>query len=363
MRISSIRLHDFRSFQEKEIQPSGVTILVGPNASGKTNLIEAVQIATTARSFHNPAWEEVVRWGAEEARIEISAVGDSTQVDISTTIPREGPRAYRVNGKQRRRVSDVVGLIPAVTFTPDDLRLVKDSGERRRAALDDVGEQLWPTYGKVRRDYARVLRQRNLLLRGGAPARELAPWTEQVVAHGGQLLALRTRLLSRMREDLESTYKGIAGGESCEVAYADKQGLDTSDRLEGVEPAAAREAISRTLEVREAEERARRTTLAGPHRDDIVFSVAGRPARAYASQGQQRSITLAWKIAVLHILETVLRRRPVLLLDDVMSELDEDRRVALTGLVGAGIQTFITTTNLGYFAAETLSGAEVVELP
>lgn len=363
MRVERIRLVNFRSFEHKEISPADVTLLVGPNASGKTNLIEAVRLATATSSFRRPHMWQVVREGASGATVEVEASGNSSHVEVVMDVQADGRRSYIVNGSAKRRLSEVAPLIPSVVFTPDDLGLVKDSADTRREALDGIGATLWSTYGKLSSDYSRAVRQRNRLLRDGAQGNRIEPWTEQVTAMGGRLLSLRTRLLGRIMPAVLDAYATISAGESLEIEYADSLGMERGAWEQGVDADEARDAIRRTLEHRNAEELRRATTLAGPHRDDVVFSIRERDARAFASQGQQRSIALAWKVGELRTLQDVTSRRPILLLDDVMSELDERRRTALASLVGDETQTLITTTNLGYFDEETLRRAEVVGLP
>jgi len=256
----------------------------------------------------------------------------------------------------------VAGLLPSVVFTPDDLDMVKGPSERRRSSIDDLGEQISATYGSLRRDYAKVVKQRNALLRDGGREAHSAVWEERLVALGSSLLAHRERLLARVMACAAEAYAGMADGEPLTWVYADRSGLPEGREPGGLTQQQAAAAMREALEQRRAEESRRLVTLVGPHRDDIVFFVGGREARVFASQGQQRTVALAWKLAEVQIVHEVLRRRPVLLLDDVMSELDAERRSALSSLVTADTQTFVTTTNLGYFSPELLEGATIVEL-
>jgi DNA replication and repair protein RecF len=360
--VTSLSLTDFRNFERLEFEPDPVlTILVGPNAVGKTNAVEALQVATAGHSFRRPHWGELVRWGAESARVRVGARGGVRALEIAVEILPDGTHSTRTNGQARRRGADAVGLVPSVTFTPDDLEMVKGPAERRRAAIDDLGEQMSATYGSLRRDYGRAVRQRNALLKEGAPTRETEVWDEQVAALGARLLTHRLRLLARVMERASADYAEMAAGEHLDWRYEDKCSL-AGDGKSAPDVPQAEAAIRREFERRGAEERRRGVTLAGPHRDDIVLMVEGRDARAFASQGQQRTIALAWKLAEVSVIEDVAHRRPLLLLDDVMSELDARRRVALSETVAGPTQTFITTTNLGYFDKATLSRAKIVEL-
>ncbi len=343
---------------------TGLTILVGANASGKTNVIEAVQLITTGSSFRRPKWEDLVRWGDEQASVVAGFTGSNSPSVVEMRITGSGQRTHLINGVSKRSMSETTGILHAVLFTPDDLDLVKGPAEVRRSAIDDLGEQLSKTYGAVRRDYTRVIRHRNTLLREWqAGSMDLEPWNIQIASLGARLLVHRRGLLRRMIKQASVSYEDLSHGESLTVEYIDRCGLNTTSLDSEVTTDDAERALLATLEERAVEERARRVTLVGPHRDDIVFLVAGRNARNFASQGQQRTIALAWTLAKVAVVEDIARRKPLLLLDDVMSELDEDRRRALTSLVQRDVQTIISTTNTGYFESGLLDQATIITIP
>lgn len=361
MRIEQLELRDFRSYQRWSLEPDpALTILVGPNAIGKTNVIEAIQLVSTGASFRRPNWQDVVRWGEEQASVSMTAEGEGSHAEVTLTITADGTRTWRVGGVQKRRVSDATKFVPVVIFTPDDLGMVKGPAEQRRSTIDALGEQLSSTYGALKRDYARVLKQRNALLRDEGSSRDLEPWNEQLVALGARLYIHRKRLTARVSEAAQPIYQHLAAGENLDLSLTDKAGLHES--LVSLEQTAVEEVLHAEIGRRAGEERARKTSLVGPHRDDIIFLVGGRDARAYASQGQQRTIALAWKWAEVTVVSEVLRKTPVLLLDDVMSELDETRRRALTELVQRDVQTFVTTTNTTYFEPALLRAARTIQL-
>jgi DNA replication and repair protein RecF len=359
--VTRLALRDFRSYTRVEIEPDPtLTVLVGPNAAGKTNVIEALQLVTAGDSFRKPQWSELVRWGASEAEVSLRAEGQGRVLETDLTVGPAGRRVYRVNGKVRRRVSEVAGIIPCVVFTPDDLRMVKDSADRRRGAIDSVGDQLSPTYLSVRLAYERIVRQRNALLKEASPDPDvLTTLTERLVAEGAAFTGHRHRLFDRISVKLSEVYETLAQGERLTATYLPSwsRGEGPADSSDSVE--AMKEALGRVV----AEEKARGLSLVGPHRDEVIFSVNGREARAFASQGQMRTIALAWKLAEVGVITDIAGQAPILLLDDVMSELDETRRHALASFVGEAAQTFVTTTNLGYFEQELVSRAKVVKLP
>lgn len=360
MRISRLELDDFRNYHSWQMEAdSALTILVGPNAVGKTNIIEAIQVVSTGASFRRPEWHELVRWGADSASIKASTGGEGSHA-VELHITKAGMRTWRVDGATKRRALDATRFVPVVAFTPDDLLLVKGPAEQRRSAIDTLGEQLSATYGALRRDYARVVKQRNAVLREEGSVRDLEPWDNQLVSLGARLHVHRQRLTDRVAEAAGPIYAHLATGEQLQLSLSGKSGLssdiDTRDQRE------VERALTGELEQRRADELARRVSLVGPHRDDIEFQVNGHNARAFASQGQQRTIALAWKWAEVAVVTDVAHKTPVLLLDDVMSELDVTRREALTDLVQREVQTFVTTTTTDYFDQALLRSAQIVPL-
>ncbi|MDZ4655175.1 MAG: DNA replication/repair protein RecF [Coriobacteriia bacterium] len=363
MLIARLDIARFRNYEQLTIEPNpGLTVLVGPNAAGKTNAIEAIQLLTTGRSFRNPKWADVVRWGDESARLRLTAARDGAASTIDVLITADGVRSYCLNGSTKRRFSDIAGVIPSVIFTPDDLILAKGPAEHRRTAIDDLGEQLSRTYGSIRRDYARTVKQRNAILREGHYSSEtLGALSEQLVTLGSSLCVHRRRLLQRIAGDVSNLYEELAAGEQLGLHYESRV-LGKVPHDTTITQQEAQEMFKNALTACKSEELARQTTLVGPHRDDVVFEIGGRDARAFASQGQQRTIALAWKWAEVQVIEDVAHQTPVLLLDDVMSELDSSRRAALTGLMQSGVQTFVTTTNTAYFDPALLTQACIVEI-
>jgi len=361
--ITSLNLTDYRNIASWAIEPhKALTVLLGPNAAGKTNTIEAIQVVCTGASFRRPAWNELVRWGSPGTTITLEASGETPAVSTTLTIHDNGQRAWKVGGVRKRSATDATRFVPIIMFTPDDLGMIKGPAEQRRSNLDVLGEQLSVVYGALRRDYMRVVRQRNALLRDEVTPATLEPWNLQLVHLGARLHTHRRRLLGRLAEQMETIYEGLSGGETLGVTMIDRCGIGSKSLADEVSQEEVAEGLARELIRRTQDEYQRRVTLVGPHRDDVTFSIEGANARAFASQGQQRTIALAWKLAEVSVVRTVLSRTPVLLLDDVMSELDEDRRAALTGLIQQDIQTFVTTTNTTYFDPDLLQEAMVVHV-
>lgn len=364
LRIERISFTNFRSYQSFELtNPGLLTIFEGANAVGKTNIIEGVQLLTALTSFRHPTIEQLIKQGCASARAEADFSDGNRELTLAVTIEGHAKR-YTLNGKPKRP-ADLKGLMPSVTFTPDDLDLVKGSMSVRRTALDVLGSQLSANHYLIKKDYETVIRHKNKLLKDEAPQALVDAINEQLITVGAQLTCYRAALFQKLEAELAACYSDISSGaETLCVAYlpswADENAYLKTPTIGKEE---AREALAAALEVARAEERARHRALVGPHADRIEFEINGRNAHLFGSQGQQRSVVLAWKLAEAHIIETMLRQKPVLLLDDVMSELDATRRAALVEYIAADVQTFITTANIAYFDEPALAHARVVSLP
>lgn len=352
----------YRSFDSYRLALSdGVTVLAGPNAAGKTNLIEALQLLTSGASFRHPTAAELVHDGAGSCKVELRLEGDGRVLDMGLSV-EDGKRSFSRNGK-RCTASGVRGVLPSVLFCPDHLDMVKRGAIERRTALDDFGVQLSARYADLASAYGRCVSQRNALLKETWCCREmLGAWNESLSRAGSALLVHRLALLDRLSGHVCDAYGRVASGEPAGVSYVSTLGdlprIEDRAELRGW----AYEHMLSALDDRADEEIRRGVTLVGPHRDEIEFSVAGRSARSFASQGQQRTLVLAWKVAEVAVARDILGTAPLLLLDDVMSELDAGRRGAFLQLIGDDIQTVITTTNLGYFTDDLLDRAKVVSM-
>lgn len=354
--VKTLELQDFRSFGEKVVGLApATTILCGPNAAGKTNTVEALQLLTAGYSFRHPTPAQLVREGAQAARASARLEGDGRVVDLCCDVV-SGRRQFFRNGK-RIQASEVSGTLMSVLFTPDDLQLVKRSASFRRDELDDFGRQANRGFASVLATYTRSIEQRNRLLKEERPNLDLLDaWDASVALGGATLLHGRLRLFERLRAKVCEVYGELAAGERLECRYLCSLGEEAL----GLSKDELRELFCARLAAARPDDLRRQQTTVGPHRDDVAFLIEGRDARAYGSQGQQRSVVLALKMAEVLLSAEVVGNQPLLLLDDVMSELDERRREAVTRFARRGVQTVITTTNLGYFSPELLDGAEVV---
>ncbi len=363
LRISSIKLTNFRNYDELSLENIGaLTIFVGNNAVGKTNLLESIELCTALSSFRNPTVDLLIKKEKSFARVLMDITDGNRQLELSLLL-EPGKRQYKLNDK-KKSVVDLKGLLPAVIFTPDDLELVKKASSPKRDALDALGSQLSKNYYIVKHDYEKVVRYKNRLLKEEAPDSLVLSINETLITCAAQLTCYRWSLFDRLSNHIASNYRHISNGELLRCSYYPSW-------LSGVklEPATPleRDYVKKQLEKclfeKLPEERARKRSVVGPHSDKILLEIDGNDIVDFASQGQQRSAVLSWKLAEVEVIRESLHKNPVLLLDDVMSELDEKRRGALIDFVEGSIQTFVTTTNLQYFDEELLSRAQVVSLP
>lgn len=362
--ITHLSFRNFRSYETFELGDIGpLTVFVGPNAVGKTNIVEGIQLLTAQSSFKHPTVEQLVHAGAPFGRIEADVSDGKRALQLAVTL-EEGKKKHLLNGKPKR-TADLKGLVPSVTFTPDDLELSKGSQSVRRTALDALGSQLSKNHYLIRRDYEKVLRHKNRLLKEEAAPMLVDSINEMLVTCGAQLTCYRAALFEKLSLRMGEYYREITGGhESLGTRYIPSWRRN-DDGGEEVAPTRdeARAALECALAEHSGEERARRRSVVGPHADRIEFFIDGRDASAFGSQGQQRSVVLAFKLAEAALVQDVLQQKPILLLDDVMSELDAARRRSLVSFIADDIQTFITTTNLDYFDADIRDAARIVELP
>lgn len=354
--VTSLALADFRSFERLSVELSGgTTIFVGPNAAGKTNTVEALQLLTSGQSFRRPTPSQLVREGASSARIDARLEGDGRVLDARCDVT-PSRRQFSRNGK-RCQAADMPEALMSVLFTPDDLALVKRGASVRRDELDGFGRQANRGYANVLSAYLRSVEQRNRLLKDDLPDLALLEaWDASVALGGATLLHARLRLFGRLAPRVADVYERVSGGEHLSCSYVCTLG----EHLESLSRDELRDVFRERLASSRGEDLRRRQTCVGPHRDDVSFLVSGRDARAFGSQGQQRTVALAVKMAEVELAGELVGSRPLLLLDDVMSELDAARRDAVVSFVRDGIQTVITTTNLGYFSPDLLDSAEVV---
>lgn len=342
MHLEWLELSDFRSYSHLEYRPDrGVNVLVGPNGAGKTSVLEGVAYLSLLRSFRGVVDAALVRDTATGAIIRGGFARESGELRVEAELPLVGRRRILVNGKRPARFRDVGSQIPVVAFLPDDLDLVKRGPSLRREYLDDLAAQVSPAAVAGQAEYQRALRQRNALLRQDPAERELtelATWDQQVAAAGGAVVEHRLAAMRQLTPHLRTAVLRLGAGSDLSIEYESSW----ISLAQGINAADAAESLSVVLKERRQRDLAQRTTTAGPHRDDLGLILDGRQARTQASQGEQRSVALALRLAAYQLIEERLDVVPVLLLDDILSELDMARAAAVMELLPRG-QVFVTS--------------------
>lgn len=342
MRVDWVSLVDFRSYPRLEWRPDpGVNLLIGPNGAGKTNLLESVAYLATLKSFRSVPDKGLIADEADSAVIRAGLVGEDRERLIEIEIPRQGSRTTQVDKTRLRRTSDLLGVLRVVAFLPEDLDLIKRGPAYRRDLLDDIAVQLWPAAHLDQSEYERALRQRNAFLKQGqSDEPTLAVWDSRLSQAGGRVLARRARVVEVLSGMLSEAYAEIAHSDTrAGFTYAPSW----SGELDDASAADFADRLTDSLEHSRRIDYERRMTTVGPHRDEPGFAIDGHEARIHGSQGEQRTLALAVKLAAHRAVSSSVGESPVLLLDDVFSELDPDRANALAGALPDETQTMITS--------------------
>jgi DNA replication and repair protein RecF len=344
VRLLSLTCESFRNLNRVSVTPSPrTTIAVGENGQGKTNLLEALYYLATLKPLRANTLKELVQFGAGRARVEGRWLINGAERDIAVDISH-GTRTAWVDGKRANSLEAYFGGVSVVAFTPDDLSIVKGSPEGRRTFLDRSVFNRFPAYLQESREYAKALKSRNRLLKEDAPLSHLTVWDETLSRVGARLLVRRRALMGEVSPRAQGAFERIGRIEAkatfvyepahLEVAFA----TATESELQS--------ALSRALEHRLPRDVERGHTSVGPHVDDVEISLGDHAARQFASQGQSRALVIAWKVAEIENLDATNGFLPMLLLDDVSSELDPERNAFLMQyLADSGAQTLLTTTD------------------
>ena len=365
MHVTSLKLENFRNYGTLEIQPGeGLNIFVGLNAQGKSNLLESLYLLATSKSSRAGKDTELVRFDQPQARVTAEVIRTkNSDVEIEIALSLTEKKVARINGVKHTRLAEVIGQLNAVLFDSGDLEIIRGEPSIRRRFLDLEIAQTSPRYVLALGSYRKTLEQRNRLLRdlrdGRVPgsARESLPaWNEGLAQHGARLIERRRLFLERLAQLASETHRTLSDErDSLEVAYQPSFSLDGLSDVGDIQRRFQEELASVA-----GEEAARGTTVRGPQRDDIAFRVNGQDCRLYGSQGQQRTVALSLKLAERQLIEELVGEPPLLLLDDVLSDLDDARRALLFELTArAGSQTFLSCTNLRAFSPSVLERATV----
>ena len=336
MYITEVSLQNFRNLEQLKIEPSrGINVIYGSNAQGKTNFLESLYFCAMGRSLRGKSDQQLIRFDAEESHIRMMVQRKNLYDRIDVHLKKDEKKGIAVNGLPVRKLGDLFGTLYAVIFSPEDLSLVKDGPAERRRFLDMELCQLSKVYYYDLQQYYRILKQRNNLLKEISKNPKLQDtlfvWDDQMAEYGERIIAARKKFLARLDEIAAEKLSQLTGGKDhLQTIY--KPNCDAGTLAEKLQKNLERDIYFGS-------------TQSGPHKDDILFSIDGREVKVYGSQGQQRTTALAARLAEIDLIREETGEDPVLLLDDVFSELDESRQKFLLESVG-DMQVFVTCTGI-----------------
>lgn len=350
MRLNQLTLQNFRNYSDLQLEFSpGLNLFLGPNAQGKTNLLEAINVLAMTKSHRTSQERSLIQWGKDFARVSGEVQKENQKYQLEILLTKKG-RKVKVNHLEQRRLSDYIGHLNVILFSPEDLSLIKGGPANRRRFLDmEIGQtDVRYLYESVQ--YQKILRQRNHFLKQAQAGKKadllfLDVLSEQLAAAGAVMVVRRLAFLQQLGKLAEKIHTKVTGQKE-ELAFAYQSSL--GEALTGADQEAIEGMLQTQLKEKASAELIRGTTLAGPHRDDFLFLINGQNVQTYGSQGQQRTAVLSIKLAEIEWIKEQVGEYPILLLDDVMSELDHARQFQLLETIEGKVQTFLTTTELDY---------------
>lgn len=359
MYIKKISLKNFRNYENLIVEPiQGINILQGNNAQGKTNILEAIYYASFGRTFRTGKVQDLIIWDNNFFNITFEIFNFSRNISLEIRYDDVNKKNIFVNGVKKNKISDLVSNLKVVLFAPDDLNLIKGNPSERRRFLDSYITQLSPQYYHDLKQYEKVLYQRNTLLKSvrerKSSAEFLQVWDQQLWNYGSRIILKRLETLKKMGPIIKRIHLNLTETEDLEVKYLSSVKINNDISIDNIKKSF--EDLTKTLV---KEEIRKGVTLTGPHRDDLSFSVNTKSLQTFGSQGQQRTAVLSVKLAEMELIKVEHGIYPILLLDDVMSELDLARRNFLLDFIKEKVQVFITTTNLHSISDTTLKSSKI----
>lgn len=340
MYLEEIELTNFRNYKQAKVQfHKRVNIITGNNAQGKTNLIESIYIMSLGKSFRTNRDTEMIGFGEDFCKSKAVFIKNKDRLDIGITISKEG-KSIKIDGYKINKTIDLLEHAYMVVFSPDDMKIVKDEPEKRRKFIDRELCQLKPVYYKNLARYKKILQQRNVLLKNqDINAYHLDVWDEELADYGSRIILERKNFVEKLNKISKNISEKITNGnESLEVTY--ESNLDIKEDLKE-----QKEVFLKKLAENKKKDIYRGNTTVGPHKDDLKLCTEGIDIRNFGSQGQQRTAALSLKLAEIRLIKEETKEDPILLLDDVLSELDLTRQRFLIDSL-ENIQLFITTTEI-----------------
>lgn len=360
MFLKRLAVRDYRNYDQLELSTDHkVNIFIGSNAQGKTNLLEAILVLALTKSHRTSKDKELIRWNESVAQLsgEVDKKYGLCKLDLS--ISTQGKKA-KINGLEQRKLSDFIGSLNVVMFAPEDLEIVKGNPGIRRRFLDMEIGQVHPAYLYELQQYQKILVQRNNYLKQSYQQHNLNKamldvWNEQLAASGVKIMKKRQSFIKKLQVWAEKIHEGITNGsEKLQIVYNPSLEHDAAE-----DEAVLSDRFMVKLSQMQDQEMRRGMTLVGPHRDDLSFYINGKFAQTFGSQGQQRTTALSLKLAEIELIGEEIGEYPVLLLDDVLSELDRNRQTQLIETFQSKVQTFITTTGIESVDLNKLQGANM----
>ncbi|AYD39050.1 DNA replication/repair protein RecF [Clostridium fermenticellae] len=340
MYIKNLQFIDFRNYKKVNIELNKNTnIFIGDNAQGKTNILEGIYYCSIGKSQRTSRDKELINWNGKEAYLNLYVVKDRLNKKIEIKIFKDGKKGININSIKVNKMSELMGVLNVVMFSPDDLKIVKESPSYRRKFLDIELCKLSKRYYFNLQQYNKVLAQRNIILKDSSEnkLKIIDIYDEQLSKYGSEIISLRNKYVKKLENKGKIIHRDITSGkEKLELFYITD--VSITDNL--------KENMLKRLKENRSKDFQRKITSIGPHKDDFEVKINGMNVRNYGSQGQQRTSVLTIKFASFEIIKDLMGEYPVLLLDDVLSELDASRQKYILNSIN-GIQTFITCTGIG----------------
>lgn len=369
MFIKKLEIKNFRNYSDVNVEFNSNKILfIGKNAQGKTNLLEAVYFLSSLDSLRAKTDSELIRWGETYADIKAEIHKFDIDVDLEVIINPPNRKKLKVNGLNKNKSSELISNISTVCFTTNDLLLLRGAPDDRRKWLDIAISQIFPAYLDRLTKYNKIRTQKNNYLKElkgniNADTSMLDVWNEQLAVTGSNIIFIRLNFLYELQKIALEKHRQISNNEILSTAYnSSVLGDISSDKKFEFNNEYILEKFKEKLEEKKAEEIIRAQSVAGPHRDDISYFINNTDSKKYASQGQQRTIVLALKLAELELIKEKINTNAVLLLDDVLAELDDLRQNFLLDAIGNDTQTIITSVDTLHFKKEYLENVEIFEI-
>lgn len=363
MKLNALQLHNFRNYQHLSVQfDPGINVLIGDNAQGKTNLLESIYVLALARSHRTRNNRDLINWQQETAQIKGSIQRATGHMQLELDLAKYGKRA-KVNNLEQSRLSNYVGKLNVVLFSPDDLSIVKGSPRVRRHFMNMEFGQTSDRYLFNLARYKEILKQRNRYLKSlhlhqASDLVYLGVLSDQLSFYGAEIIALRLQLVQKLEIWAQNVEQVIsAKREHLQLRYVTAEGLKKMSSVSQIKSALQK--LYRQARPREIK---MGTTLLGPQRDDLQFIINGKNVQTFGSQGQQRTSALAIKLAEIDLMKEETHEYPILLLDDVLSELDGARQTHLLMAIQNKVQTFLTTTNLSAVARDLIKDPKIFHI-